>query len=222
MSQLSWDFEQDGSQLPLSQDEFEVLPTHVEVATAQAVGSAIEAVGSAFEPMVEVMQRLEQDGQITCVRTDNMESRMMRDHYAIHEAVRFVLKLLHEYKDDVSDLSFFMRILLRELCDFEVAELKRIETLLVLGRVESQNVDKIVLLKFEMIIVEAVHQSLTELEYATRTSTPLDADSKRLQKHLEYLHLVLSEVLLRPDWVENRTTASHALLKFALMVCSEI
>ena len=26
MSQLSWDFEQDGSQLPLSQDEFEVLP----------------------------------------------------------------------------------------------------------------------------------------------------------------------------------------------------
>ena len=137
MSRLPRGFEQDGSQLPLSQDEFEVLPTHVEVATAQAVGSAIEAVGSAFEPMVEVMQRVEQDGQITCVRTDNMESRMMRDHYAIHEAVRFVLKLLHEYKDDVSDLSFFMRILLRELCDFEVAELKRIETLLVLGRVES-------------------------------------------------------------------------------------
>ena len=38
---------------------------------------------------------------------------MMRDHYAIHEAVRFVLKLLHEYKDDFSDWSFFMRILLR-------------------------------------------------------------------------------------------------------------
>ena len=43
MSQLPWDFEQDGSQLPLSQDEFEVLPTDVEVVTAQAVGSAIEA-----------------------------------------------------------------------------------------------------------------------------------------------------------------------------------
>ena len=57
-----------------------------------------------------------------------IEERLMYEDLDVHECVRMLVNLSHEYSDKASDLEWMSQICLRELCKLEKRTREEVET----------------------------------------------------------------------------------------------
>ena len=142
MSQLPMGFEQDGpmgvetpesQEVPLSQastlvhagtsppvEDVEVIPSHADK-LQQAVGDRIEEAVKAHTPRLHDLSAIKGAVELSAVRNDAAERRLMTQDYKVHECLRGVVQLLTTYKDNCSGVEWIVAVYVREINAFEEA-----------------------------------------------------------------------------------------------------
>ena len=110
-------------------------------ATQKAVETIIENVKDTSGIEKVEMQQMNQGVQYLRSKSVSLEERAMYADLDLHEALRMLSILMHEYDDGRADLEWFGQIVLRELCKLEkrTREEVLIKHLEILGSPKSQD-----------------------------------------------------------------------------------
>ena len=126
--------------------EFEVIPSHEEK-MEQALGDRVEEAIKANTPRLTELSAIQGAVELSAIRNDAAEARLMTANYKVHECLRHVVQLITTYKDSCSGLEWFVAVYVREINSFEEAEVERMHRMVSLGRVLKENVKKCIELK---------------------------------------------------------------------------
>ena len=133
------------SQVP-NVGEFEVIPSHEEK-MEQALGDRVEEAIKAHTPRLTELSAIQGAVELSAIRNDAAERRLMTQDYKVHECLRHVVQLITTYKDSCSGLEWFVSVYVREINAFEEAEIERMHRMVSLGRVLKEDVKKCIELK---------------------------------------------------------------------------
>ena len=127
-------------------EELEVIPSNAE-RMEQAVGDRVEEAVKAHTPRLPELSAIKGAVELSAIRRDAAERRLMTADYKVHECLRHVVQLLTTYKDSCSGLEWFVAVYVREINAFEEAEIGRMYNLVSLGWVLREDVKKCIELK---------------------------------------------------------------------------